>query len=360
MYRSPLYGLQQRAGAIFTQLFGWEVARGFGDAVAEYRVAQEGAALLDRSYTGRFRVTGKDALDLLNRLSSNKVDILPPGTGAGTILPTNKGRVIDLLLLIGMEDHVLMLTSPQTRQRVAEWIDLYTFMEEVALEDVTEATAMITVLGPQSMALLERVAGPLAAHLELYASTSATVNGVTVSVLRTDPIGSPGYDLVVPVEQADPVWSALAGAGATPVGEGTYNALRMEAGIPRYGWEVSEAVNPWEVDLRQFIHSEKGCYIGQEVILRLNTYSKVQRHLTALTFSSPEVTEGSGLSQGGKDAGTVTSVVEHPLSGETIGLGLVRTAFATPGTELEVVSDQGDPVAEARVHEVSGRAAVAT
>ena len=358
--RTPLYTPQRQAGASFVQLFGWPVATSFGDEAAEYRAAREGAVLLDRSYVGRFRVTGNDALDLLNRLSSNKVDVLPAGTGAGTVLPTNKGRVIDLLHLFAMEDHLLMLTSPQTRERVAEWIDTYTFLEEVALEDVTEETAMLTVMGPGALEVLEPVTGKSLAHLETYGSISITVGGVPATVLRTDPTDVPGYDLVVPAGQAEAAWSVLTdpATGAIPAGEATFNVLRVEAGLPRYGWELNEGVNPWEANLRQFIHFEKGCYVGQEVILRLNTYNKVQRQLTALAFSSAQVTEGAGLRQGDKDAGNVTSVVEHPISGEPIGLGLVRAAFSGPGNELDVVSDQGEQLARASVQELPARAAV--
>ena len=360
MTRSPQHNIQQRSGAAFTQLFGWETADSFGDAASEYRAATEGVALLDRSYAGRFRVTGKDALDLLNRLSSNKVDVLPPGTGAGTILPTNKGRVIDLLHLFATEDYLLMLTSPQTRQRVAEWIDLYTFLEEVSLEDVTEATAMVTVLGPQAPALLERITGLSIAHLEPYASTPVTIDGVAALLLRTDPTGTPGYDLVVPAEQGEALWSALAdpATGATPVGEGTYNILRVEVGLPRYGRELSEEANPWEVNLHQYIDFEKGCYTGQEVILRLHHYQKVQRQLMSLTFTAPGPVEGATLRQGDKEAGKVTSAVPHPLSGETIGLGMVRGTFAAPETELEVVSVAGEAVAKACVRELPARVAV--
>ncbi len=360
MTSSPLHNIHQGAGAAFVQLFGWEVADTFGDAAAEYQAARQGAALLDRSYVGRFRVTGKDALDLLNRLSSNKVDVLPPGTGAGTVLPTSKGRVIDLIHLFVTDDHIIMLTSPQTRRQVPEWIDTYTFLEEVTLDDVTEDTAMITVLGPQAPALLERVTGTQVAHLEPYSSAHVMIADVPSILLRTDPTGSLGYDLVTSADQGEALWRALAapGTGATPIGEAAYNALRVEAGVPRYGWELSEEVNPWEVNLHPFISFTKGCYTGQEVILRLYNYKKIQRQLVSVAFSTAEVTEGATLRQGDKEAGKITSVARHPATGKAIGLATVRSAFAAPGSELEVVSVQGDAVATATVVETPASVAV--
>ncbi len=354
MGSTPLYSAQQKAGAAFAQLWDWQVVDTFGNAAAEYRAATEGIAVLDRSYVGRFKVTGKDATDLLNRLSSNKVDALPSGTGAATVLPTNKGRVIDLLHLFALEDHLLMITSPQTRQRVAEWIDLYTFLEEVSLEDVTLETAMITVLGPRTATALENATGASVASMELYHSLPVTINGVPVVLIRTDATGTPGYDLIAPSEHAETVWSALVDPayGAVPIGETIYNVLRTEAGIPRYGWEISEDVNPWEVGLDRFINFEKGCYTGQEVILRLYNYEKIQRRIAGLSFSSPNVSEGTDLRLDGEGTGRVTTVITHPVTGTTLGLGIVRVANVKEGARLEVVDARKETVGEAIVHEL--------
>ena len=361
MKRTPLHKPHRDAGATFTELFGWELPLSYGDPAAEYHAARESlaVAVMDRSYLGRFRVTGKDTLDLLNRLSSNKVDELPPGTGAGTIMPTNKGRVIDLLHLFARDDHLLMLTSPQTRERVAEWIDLYTFLEEVALEEITQGTAMIAVLGPQAARIVDDLLGLATADLEPYASVApARDRGVTL--LRSDPLRAPGYDILLPARQAPNMWAALIAAGAVPIGERTFDLLRIEAGIPRYGWEMSEAVNPWEVDLQEYINFEKGCYIGQEVILRLSTYQKVQKHLMALALSdATQVAPGHKLYVGEQQAGVVTSLAQRPTSGETIGLGLIRRAFATPGTELRVVAQGGEHIASATLGALPTRVPVA-
>ena len=293
MNRLPLHQIHQQLGASFTDLADWEVPAAYKDVASEYRAATEGVALIDRSYLGRFRVEGKDALDLLNRLSSYKVDELPEGTGAATVLPTNKGRVIDLLHLFATQDGLLMTTSPHTRQRVAEWIDLYTFLEEVSLEDATERTAMLTLHGPEVDGLLQRLFSTNPTRPELYGSSKASLNGMEVTLLRTDPLDSPGYDIIVDAADAERIWQTLVDSGATPVGEEAYNALRILAGVPRYGWELSEAVNPWEVNLDRYIHFAKGCYTGQEVILRLYNYNKVQRRLVSLRLPSADVSHGS-------------------------------------------------------------------
>ena len=326
----------------------------FVNPVAEYTAATERVVVTDRSYIGRFRATGKDMLDLLNRLSSNKLEELPPGTGKGTILPTNKGRVIDLLHIFARDEHLLLLTSPQTRQRIAEWIDLYTFLEEAVLEDVTESSAMLSVLGPQAADLLRRALGASAAHMEPYGSLTVSVAGHDVTLLRSDPLRAPGFDLVVAAEHAPELWETLVAEGAVPIGEDTFDLLRIEEAVPRYDAEMSEDVNPWEANLQEYINFEKGCYIGQEFILRLNTYKKVQRRLMALAFSGgATVAVGDRLFQGEQEAGEVTSVARRPTSGDLIGLGLVKRDFATAETLLRA----GD--ATATVSELPERVPVA-
>ncbi len=360
MNRLPLHQIHRQLGASFTRLADWEAPATYGDADGEYRAVTEGVALIDRSYMGRFRVQGKDALDLLNRLSSYKVDALPEGTGAATVLPTNKGRVIDLLHLFATQDGLLMTTSPQTRQRVADWIELYTFLEEVSLEEATDSTAMLTLLGPEAGGLLQRLYGENAAPPELYGSRKASLNGIDATLLRTDPLDSPGYDIIVDAADAGRIWQALVDGGAAPVGEEAYNALRVLAGVPRYGWELSEAVNPWEVNLDRYIHFEKGCYTGQEVILRLYNYNKVQRRLVSLRLPCGDIASGAKLRAGEEDAGWVSSAAVHPLTGESIGLGVVRSAHVRPGVVLQVVDAAGAVLGEATVDELAAKEAAAS
>ena len=324
MKRTPLHQLHKN------------METSFGDPVSEYTAATEGVAVTDRSHAGRFRAVGKDMLDLLNRLSSNKLEELPPGTGKGTILPTNKGRVIDLLHIFARDDHLLLLTSPQTRERIAEWIELYTFLEEASLDDVTERTAMLSVLGPQAADLLRQALGAPASQMEPYDSLTASVGGHDVTLLRSDPLRAPGFDLVVSAEHAPDLWETLVAEGAVPIREDTFDLLRIEEAVPRYDAEMSEDVNPWEANLQEYINFEKGCYVGQEVILRLNTYKKVQRRLMALAFSeSAVVSVGDKLHKGDQEAGKVTSVARRPTSGDLIGLGLVKRDFATAETRLQ-------------------------
>lgn len=315
-------------------------------SVAEqYQALTEGAALVERSAVGRLRFGGKDALDLLNRLSTNQLLDLAPGQGKPTVLTSNKGRIIDLLTVFRLEGYLLVLTSAEARQKVAEYIDFYTFSEDVGLKDVTGEAAMLAVTGPTAAEAL-RQAGVDVQGMALYSALPALLDGIEVLALRTDFLGEPAYDLVAPSDVARMLRERLREAGATPVSADALGAVRIERGVPAYGSELGEEYNPHEAGLLPFVSFTKGCYVGQEVVTRLNTYDKVQRRLAGLRWESERLPEkGAAISVGGDVVGLVTSSARHPVTKAGLGLGYVRKSTA-PGVKVAVEAAGGPLEAE--------------
>lgn len=294
----------------------------------EYSALTEGTGLIDRSNVGRLHVSGEDALDLLNRLSTNELMTLKVGTGAPTVLTTNKGRIVDLLYAYRHEDRLFVTTSPGNQQKVAEWIDFYTFVEDVVVEDVTDRTKMLSVVGPGSAEVLDRLTNGRVSALTLYASIDTEIAGTLATFHRTDFLTFPSFDLTVALEDYDHLSWTLTNEGAVPIGTHAVEALRIEQGIPEFGKELTESYNPHEANLVDHLSFTKGCYIGQEVIARLQTYQKVQKYLVGLRWDKGDVSPGTRLVGDGKQVGVVTSVSRSPISGEGIGLGYVRKELA--------------------------------
>jgi len=312
----------------------------------EYKALTEGAALLDRSSAGRLRLAGEDALDLLNRLSTNDLTTLDVGQGLPTVLTSNKGRIIDLLFVLRQADDLLVLTAAETRQKVAEWIDFYTFVEDVTVTDITDETAMFSVAGPGSAKVLDSAAGADISSTGRYQSADAELVGVASLVIRTDHLRLPEYYLMVPASDGPALREGLLRANQgdvlTPVGIETVNAVRIENGAPEYGAELSEAYNPLEADLLDLISFDKGCYVGQEVVTRLNTYKKVQKYLVRLRLASESgIESGEKLLLDGKQVGLVTSSATLPGREGAVGLGYVRKAHVQPGSLLDTEQDSG-------------------
>ena len=305
----------------------------------EYRVLNSGVGLVDRSGVGRLVAAGEDALDLLDRLSTNQLASIEAGSGAPTVLTTNKGRVIDLLHVYRDRDHLIVTTSASNQQRVAEWIEFYTFVEDVTVQDVTDVTAVLSIVGPESPRILDGFTNGAASSLMPFEWRTATIDGASVSVYRTDFLGVTSFDLVADAEDANRLSTRLLDVGAVPVGLDAVEVVRIEQGVPAFGKELTEDYNPHEANLVPYICFSKGCYVGQEVITRLHTYKKVQKRLVGLRWDGEGVSAGAGLVCQGRQVGVVTSVAPVPGSGAYVGLGYVRREFAKEG--MVVSSKEG-------------------
>ena len=350
MERSHLYQVLKEAGATFGVTFGWEMPQVFSTPEEEYQAASKSVALSDRSYIGRLKATGKDALDLINRLSTNKLEDLAPGEAMPTVLTNNKARILDYLLVVRMEDDLLLLTSPQNRQKVADWIDLYTFLEESEVEDITSKTALVSLIGPEARDLLRNLGIDGLIETSHHQCTTSSWNGTKITSIRTDFAGVPVYDLLIEDSKAQDLWRLILDKGEAfgvrPVGQKVLDILRIEHGIPEYGRELSEKYNPLEANLTSAISFNKGCYIGQEVVTRLNTYKKVQKRLMGIALEDDlEISGNAKLIVDQKDVGLITSWTRSQLQNKPIALAYVKTAYAKSGVRVIVSSDK---------HEVAG------
>ena len=285
---------------------------------------------------GCLKATGEDALDLLNRLSTNKVDHLEPGNWAPTVLTTDRGRIVDLLCVVHADDCVYLLTSPGQQQPVIDWLDKYTIMEDLEVEDISSSTAVVALAGPEASAVLGlQDSGPDYLPGRQYPAPLVNVND-TDAVAVGYPLGEMPCYLLLVAGEGDAIAAGLTSEGAFLASAEEWEALRVRCGAPAFGAEMGEPYNPLEAGLIGAIDFTKGCYIGQEVIARLDSYERVQKYLAVLRFSEgSDVTVGASLAHDGRTSGEVTSLYTTP-GGEIRGLGYVRTAAAEPGATLEL------------------------
>lgn len=300
------------------------------DFLTARRLGSE-TATFDASRRGRLRMSGEDAIDLLDRLTTNALSDLRPGEGVATVLTTNKGRIIDLLRVLHRGDDLLILTSAGTQKRIAEWIDFYTFAEDAALEDVTARTAHRVVVGGGAADAL-RAAFPNVGDLQSQLSHAAGDDDGNALIIRADmgerdSLGRieplPAYEIITPLDAPIPLIPA-----SRALSEDDMKALKIDLGIPSYPNELNEDRHPLEANLKPYINFNKGCYIGQEVVARLNTYGRVQRFLFRLDVEGgAPLEEGSALmsAEGGEDVGFVTS------STPGMALAYLRKRFAENG-----------------------------
>jgi hypothetical protein len=337
-----LHNVQLDAGATFEPIADVMVVASFGNDAAALQAARQGVALVDLSHWGRLIISDDERIRFLHNQTTNNFQQLQPGQGCDTVFVTSTARTIDLVTAYVMEDAVLLLVSRNRRQQLMEWMDRYIFpMDRVELKDVSTESATFSLIGKESDALLEKLGIEMPIG-EAYAShKQLTLGEVKVRVAVGSGLALPGYTLIVPASDAAKLWQTLTEAGAIPMGDRIWEQLRIEQGRPTPDHELTEDYNPLEAGLWHAISFDKGCYIGQETIARLNTYKGVKQQLWGIRLSAP-VEPGSIVTVEGDKVGKLTSFTETDRG--LFGLAYIRTKAGGVGLKVQVGEVEGEIV----------------
>ncbi len=334
---SSLREAKQAAGAVFERIDGIEAAVHYGDAASEYASVREAAGLVDRSNRGHLLVTGSDRARFLHGMLSNTVEGLETGAGNYATMTTPRGQTLTDVWVYHRAEAFLLETEPGLQEKLMASLDKYLIADDVDIKDVTGAQATLGVHGPGSRALIARVLGEVPVDLADCHTVFRTLGRADVSVTARGYTGEPGYDLRIAAALARRLWSALTSAGARPVGARVLEALRIEAGIPRYGVDVDERVVPLEAGLYHAVDFAKGCFIGQETIAKMHNLGKPRRYLVGLRLDTETVPPAeTPLRDGERQIGWITSGLHSPALRRVVSLASVRRGFEQPGRMLSV------------------------
>lgn len=306
------------------------------------RAIRQTAGALIRPDILSVRVTGEDRVRFLNGMLSTNVAQLGLGQAQASLKASAKGRVEGLVRVRFADDALILDLNEATAGQVAGELVKFVVMDDVALTDISDEREVVFILGPRAKDILEKT-GWSKVPTEDFTTVSAP-NG---TLIRNDSYGVEGYELHLPKGSSSGL-DALVGAGAHKISETELNVVRIEAGLPKDGVDITADTIPLEARLDSAIDLNKGCFIGQEVIARATHRGGVKHKLIGLKFSSSGVVAGAELWPSGSERarGHVTSTVYSPSLGREIGLGFVHVDFQTPGTQLEVRWPTGQCSAE--------------
>jgi folate-binding protein YgfZ len=350
--RSPLEGSHLRAGAELREEDGAVVAAHFGDARAEYEAVRGGAGLFDLSARGRVEVSGSEAVQFLNGLVTNDVKTLAAGAWVAAAFPNVQGRLLAhaRVMRATEEQKFLIDTEGATAAAVRKNVERFALAGDFRVRDLSAEMALLSAQGAAAASVVESVLGEDAAQTGRgHVSIINWRGSRPVTVARATHTGEDGFDLFVGAGEAAELWDALVAAGARPAGQDALELLRVEAGVPRYGVDVTEANVVLEAGLDDAVSYTKGCYVGQEIIARIHWRGHVAKRLAGLEPEG-EVEPGAAVrtADGAREIGRVTSVAVSPRLGRAVALGVVKYDFLEPGTEVVVVGAGGGE-ARARV-----------
>ncbi len=312
----------------------------YGNLQREYQIALNHAILLDRSHEGRIALTGRDALALLNRMTTNKTDILKVGEGCGTIFLTSNARIIERVDVIKRANDVVLLTQPPRLESLMVYLKRNIFYnDQVTLSNLTSHTAAFALHGAKADAIVEAWQIGLSA-LPLYASRLLVMADCEVTLVKRIALAGLHYFVICNIEDAAKVYHTLLKLGQShslaPAGSLTYNTLRIRAGVPSLP-ELTEDNIPLELGLWNDVSFNKGCYTGQEIIARMDSREKLARVLVRIHLSQ-FVAATAQITLQEKVVGTVTSSVQAP-DGSIFAMGLVK-ATVIENVEIQVNSVQ--------------------
>ena len=341
MQSPSLLERQRAAGALFAAAVEPPLALEYGDVPAEYEAAQTGTALFDQSGRGLVRVRGAERAVFLHRLLANRVRDLAPGQGNANLLLTSKGKIAHSFDLSVWPEWIDLSTPPGQSAALAAALDTYLFSEQVAIEELGSSCAPLALAGPKARALVAATFGADPPEA-LHEHTAATFEGAPLSIAALPVAGSFGFRLDAGPALAGALWDALARAGARPVGRIAYDSLRVEAGAAEPGVDVDDSIYPQEARLEPAFSLDKGCYIGQEVVAKIDTYGGLNKRLHALRVSHDDpVPHGTRLFQDDgagerRDLGVVTSWAYSFVLDTGLVLAYVKRKHQEPGTLFEL------------------------
>jgi aminomethyltransferase len=286
---------------------------------------------------GRVRLHGNTRIDFLHRMSSGEVRHLKPGQGATTVLTTPNGRTIDYLVALPFVDSVLLLTGGGNQDRVVRWLRKYIFFnDDVHINDESAEQHMLGVYGDGADAFIHGAAGHAADHIEdkpryTFAATQDVV------VIKSPPMLGAGYYLIraKPASSTDAIQSL-----SIPLSHVSYDDLRIAHGYPRFPNEINEDYIPLETGLTDAISFNKGCYVGQEIIARMDSRGQIAKRLVQVDAPRGSVQPGDVITVDGLPIGKVTSAQSAIMDGHRFVLGYVRTSYAESGQAVEIGPDR--------------------
>ncbi|MEJ7639441.1 MAG: glycine cleavage T C-terminal barrel domain-containing protein [Singulisphaera sp.] len=303
-----------------------------------------GVGLLDRSDCVRLDVAGPDRAKFLHNLTTNDVKRLASGRGCEAFVTSPQGKTLGYVSLLAGDDLILVRTNPGGLELALPHLQKYGVFDDVALADVSERSFEFHLAGPRAEELFLLAGGELPAEGELD-HRGTRLADCPIRVVRERPTGRPGLTLIGAVADAPRV-AALLHEQGSPIGlvdvdPGTADVLRIEAGMPLFGGDVTADNLPQEVGRDgRAINFVKGCYLGQETVARIDALGHVNKVLTGLKLPvGPIPPVGATLEVDGKAAGKITSAAFSPGWGRGLALAFVRTSHAADGTEVRVVGD---------------------
>ena len=335
-------------GGRMVDFAGWEMPVQYSAIVAEHHAVRRAAGLFDIAHMGRLKFTGPQAAKFLDHLVTNDVLGLAPGQIRYALVTNEQGGILDDVLVYRLADCHLLVVNASNRQKILAWIDRHRGKFQVTVEDQTVPHFMLALQGPRAQSLLQPLVDVDLMKIKYYFGTPARVQGQSGFVSRTGYTGEDGFEVIVAASRATALWEALIAAGAAvgllPAGLGCRDTLRLEAGMPLYGHELDETIDPFTAGLAFGVRLDAGDFIGRAALAAAKADPDRLRRVGLQLAGKRIAREGALVFAGDRQIGRVTSGTFSPTLETSIAMALVPSAQAAAGTPLMIdIRGQREP-----------------
>lgn len=340
--QTPLHAWHAGHGGRMVDFAGWSMPVQYQSIVAEHQATRTAAGLFDVSHMGRLRFDGPGAAEFLDRLVTRRIKDQPAGRVRYALVTNDAGGILDDVLVYHLTggaggSYYVMVVNAGNRAKIVEWIKpRLADAADVYFTDATHDWAMVAVQGPRALEIAQPLVEERLEALKYYHARETRIAGHGGIVSRTGYTGEDGCELIVGSAVVAPVCDALVAAGATPAGLGARDTLRLEAAMPLYGHELTEAINPYQAGLDFAVNLEGRDFTGRNPLAKLKE-NRNQPRRVGLELSGKRVPrEGFGITSAGRTVGHVTSGTFSPTLDRPIAMGYIEPALASPGAQLEI------------------------
>ena len=334
--------MHRESGAKLGVWFGCALPESFGDWQDEYRALRESVGLLDKNYRAYLKFTGPDRVRYLNAILTNDIKSLKEDHGTISLFLNPQGHIQAEIETHALADKLFCVSHAMIRERLIPALEKYIIMDDVTLTDRTVEVTTLALEGPKAADAIAELTGVKLGGMDELESRETSVSGMECRLVRRTPGKEPRGEFLSHRKDARELWQMLLKAakseGGGAAGYKALNSVRLEQGIPWFGYDFGEKQIPHEAGLQDsHISYTKGCYTGQEIVERVRSRGQVNRMRVSLRFEGSEAPAlNAPLLSESKEVGYVTRMGFSPAVNAFIGMGYVRRESAVTGTRLTV------------------------
>ncbi len=344
--RTPLHDWHVAHGARMVDFAGWSMPVQYGSIVDEHHATRRAVGLFDISHMGRLIVDGRDAKAFLDSVLTRRIDDMTPGQVRYSLMCNDAGGVLDDVLVYqihlpeGQLSGYGLVVNASNRTKIIAWLAQRRGNFDVQIDDKTHDYAMIAAQGPRAIELLDALTALELTSLRYYHGAMTRVGAYRSFVSRTGYTGEDGCEIICDAADATVIWSQLmeraAAVGGGAVGLAARDTLRLEAGMPLYGHELAEEINPIQAGLDFAVNLRHREFAGREAIARIQREGPTTVRVGLQLEGKRPAREGAVILHGDAPVGAVTSGTFSPTFERPIAMGYVKPTASAPGTSLAV------------------------